>query len=744
LLAFPLAAHAAEQEKFSSPDLPVEVVADQLEYFKAEKKIVGKGNVVVTYKKIRMSADAAEVYTDAKIANAQGHVTIVEDGETVGGEVSPGQTIRGVAAEYDLENRKGTFEEATAFTFPWYGSSEHLEQLSPDEIYGHTGSATTCDLEHPHYEVKAESIKIYAKDKIILKNLTIEVLGKKVLWLPYLNIPLDIEEPPLEIQTGYSDNFGYFLYLAKGASLTKNVKVKLHGDFRSKRGVGGGADLLYWVPKFGRGKLVTYVTGDKRAPRREFNQIDSEEEISRDDATRYRVSLRHRTDFGEDTYMFVGWHELSDEFLLQEFYSREDRKESRPRTQIVLTHVDDKYSVFTEVVKRTNKFFDEVEKLPRLSFSWKNQPLFDTNLMYKNKSEYTNFNRRFASQALEEDTMRFDTRHEVQYPFRLFDNRVKVTPYANVAGALYTKKKDRGENASRFLMGTGFEARTRYQKTYDVQSDRFGIKVNQLRHIAEPILRYDATRLDTLEPENIYDMDTFDKRRKHDVIQLAFDNRFQTKRMDPKKGEVRVDILSYTTFINYEFGAGRRGGSGVTEWGHQASVRPYNWLRVEAKSIYNFARTDVTETSLDVILEPQDSDRFRLVASQGYLKKDISIPGSETSNLLTIDLLVKINERWKVGSFIRTELKEKQVEEWELRFIRDLHDFILAFGINVRSSSFSGGNSKEAFVEFRMKHFPGFGIGTGNRASLTRPRVGAFYDGANQEESFPSQYYGAF
>ena len=155
---------------------------------------------------------------------------------------------------------------------------------------------------------------------------------------------------------------------------------------------------------------------------------------------------------------------------------------------------------------------------------------------------------------------------------------------------------------------------------------------------------------------------------------------------------------------------------------------------------------DIRENSFDLVFEPLSDDRLRLILSQSFLREDPNISGSENSNLVALDITVKINDLWKLGTYVRTELDRGKVEEWELRAIRDLHDFILTTGINVRNSDFRGGEgtNKEAFIELSMKAFPSVAFGVGSRSSITKPRIGQYYDGSNAEESLPSDYYGAF
>ncbi len=726
---------AGEKQVAPAQDIPVEVVADSIEYDKTSKKIIGKGNVLVTYKDLKLQADRAEVFTDTKKAYAEGHVTVFDGTSTLSGD----------KGEYDFANRSGTFPQGTGYQYPWYTAGEKIEQVSKDEIRVQNGSATTCNLEQPHYDVISNHVTVYPNDKIVLRNAFIRILGKKVFWVPYITIPLDERESPVEIKTGYSDNYGFYVNIAKGFSLTKHVKLKGHVDYRTQRGIAGGVDIGYDVPKFGRGKIVTYLIGDKRAPTPTANPEVDNPFANRHKDTRYRFSIRHRTDFEPQTSLIVNWHELSDEFLIQEFFQREDRKETRPRSQVVLTRTRDDYGMFAEVAKRTNNFFSEIEKLPRLNFLWKSQPLFDTEFLYKHETQFTNFQKRLARSSLKEDVIRWDTAHEIQRPFRLFDARVKVTPFANASQAFYNDHRYGSNTIGRTLLGVGVESRTRFQRTFDHSSNFMNIEINQLRHIMEPIVRYNSVRLDTHSPEELFQMDEYDQLHKQDVVTLALDNRLQTKRK--RNGSMqRVDIVSYNTFINFEFDGGRNGGSGFTDWGHQVSVRPYAWLLLESKTVFDLTLTDFREHAFDLVITPLKDDRFRFVLSQDYLRQNPSISGSTTSNIVATDLTVKLNELWKLGSYVRMELEKGKVEEWEIRAIRDLHDFILTTGINVRNSDFRGGkgSNKEAFVELTMKAFPAVTLGVGSRSSITRPRIGQYYDGSNAEESLPSAHYGAF
>lgn len=723
------------QQKLQAEDLPVEVVADSLQYVKEESKIMADGNVLVTYKKMKLQADHAEVYTESKQAQAKGHVTVFQGDSTISGD----------RTDYNFETYKGSFPNGTVYQEPWYGFGEQIDQVSKDRINMKNTSLTTCNFDRPHYDLYAKNVTVYPDDKIVLKNVYFRVLGKKYFWLPYMQIPIDKNNAWFEAQTGYSDDFGFYLLTAKEISLSKNVKLKPHVDLRTLRGMGYGLDLKYSDPEFGRGKIISYgALDDRRTP----TQVGDDPVGERKKETRYRLTVRHRTDFDPDTNVIVNWHQLSDEFILQEYFQREYQM-ARPRSQVVANHIKKDYEVFVEAVKRTGRFWQDVEKLPRAHFTWRDQPLFDTNMLYKHEMEFANFQRYYDKGVRPKDAaIQAYTDHTVKYPFRVFDNRIKITPYANLQAAFFSKGVGDKRDFSRFLMGTGVETRTRFQRSFDTSMKFLGIDINKLRHIAEPIFRYHGNHVSTVYPAQLYQMDSIDKQHRGDMFQFAIDNRLQTKRHPAKDANKavwqRVDLMSYSSWLNYEMKDYRDGGGSLTEFGHQTSFRPYDWLTFQGRFIFDFSLQDFKEFFYDVVLEPGKLDRLRLVLSQGYFGQDAQYGNDSNTNVMLADATLKINSRWKIGGFTRTEFATGKVEEWEVRFIRDLHDFILTFGANVRNSKFQSGSNKTFFVSLNMVAFPEIGLDVGNRSSLPVPRIGTYYDGGMEESQMPALWRGAY
>ncbi len=239
------------QDIYNPSDAQVEAVADSLEYQKDSGKLIARGNAVITYQGTRIVADYAEVDTDAKKAYAKGHVMIFKR-ET--------PRLQGEEIYYDFGNHTGSFPNARAINEPFFARGKDIQQVREgvDKIQG--GTITTCNLEKPHYEIRCKSATLYADEKLIMRNATIYVLGKPVFWLPWMDIPLNWPNIPVQINQGYDRKDGVNIGVTKGITLNKHLWGKARVDWRQKRGVGGGWKQYYDYDKWAKGNIRLYWT----------------------------------------------------------------------------------------------------------------------------------------------------------------------------------------------------------------------------------------------------------------------------------------------------------------------------------------------------------------------------------------------------------------------------------------------------------------------------------------------------
>ena len=124
------------------------------------------------------------------------------------------------------------------------------------------------------------------------------------------------------------------------------------------------------------------------------------------------------------------------------------------------------------------------------------------------------------------------------------------------------------------------------------------------------------------------------------------------------------------------------------------------------------------------------TSRFHVIFGHRYVANRPFL-NAEGNDQFVFDGGVWINSRWSIGGYIRWNEKDLKLEEWQISATRDMHDFLLDFGYNVRNSLI-GNSNKELFFLFRLKAFPQAPLKSGNRASFSEPRIGTTVAGSSQ------------
>ena len=726
----PIGSKVPTEDVYSEKTSRVDTVADQLEYSREKQKVIAKGNVVIRYGNTQLTADYAEVETQTKKAYARGHVIVFQNGQ---------ERAQGEEIYYDFENHSGEFPKGRAINPPWFSSGLDIKQIRQGYKVVDHGRVTTCDLEKPHYEFRATKVSIYDNDKLIARNVTIYVLGKPIFWWPYLVIPLQQGNLPLAVTAGYNSRYGGYLLIAKGISIIKQIGGKIHIDWRSKRGFGGGLDLGYNFGPYARGVLRTYLTQDKRAPSpgqgNPYSQFEGR--------TRGRITWIHRSDFDPNTHLILRYNRLADEFFLQDFFEHENRAEVQPQSFVTFTKNSDRYGFLTHVEKRMNRFETTVERLPEVRFDLKTQPIFKPWLYQESQLSYADLSKRFSRSTMNEDVTRADGFNEWSIPLKW--KEIKLTTYGDLRGTYYSRQRDEGDDQFRTVLGTGADLRTQFYRTFPVTFDALGIEANQLRHVFEPSVHYKFLT-SSVSDEKLNMFDSIDQIDDAQKITFGIENRLQTKRVVNGKMQ-RVDLVSLNTFLNYEIRPDGRlesinfapfedgsTASSFTVWDQEVVLRPYEWLRYEARMSFNMRRQSMRVFNQDLLATYR---RIKIVFGHRFIN---DLDGFKKNDQFVFSGSWTVNPLWELGGYIRWDSEHLGLEEWQLSATRDLHDFVLDFGYNVRNSAIRNSN-KELFFNFHFKGLPQYALRSGGqRATFSEPRIGETVAGANQRSSRTSPY----
>jgi len=233
------------------------------ESFQSGSKIQVSGGIHVQYRGYDIYGDSLEGDTDTEVFVITGSVKLLGvDAVIVGARVQVNFKDKTFVAEQsESQLSPSVFEGRVLDNVYAKGMRVYGEEK---RIFADRGGLTTCNLDHPHYEIAARSTEIRAGTRIILKDARLRLFDRTVLSVPFLSIPLDERDDRYLPQVGQSRDEGYYIKSKFGFPLKGDDLVDTYLDYFTKLGLGIGANLIY-QEAFGRGNFKVYgLTGTSR------------------------------------------------------------------------------------------------------------------------------------------------------------------------------------------------------------------------------------------------------------------------------------------------------------------------------------------------------------------------------------------------------------------------------------------------------------------------------------------------
>ncbi len=214
---------------------PYSLTATDIEYNYGQKEVYARGEVEFISEDIEIRAEKLSIDIENTLAVADEEVILSSREEEIRGthleyNYSLGTgTIYGAESEFDSLNFHGRVIEITA-------GEDYRYSIENAEF-------TPCILPDPHYQYKAEKIKIYPGEKITGEKISFWWGQKKIFQLPY-----------------------YVLIYTEDGRLENSVPLPELG-FNSKQGLIITFDYPYQLNDYSRGNILVAMsqTGDKEA-----------------------------------------------------------------------------------------------------------------------------------------------------------------------------------------------------------------------------------------------------------------------------------------------------------------------------------------------------------------------------------------------------------------------------------------------------------------------------------------------
>jgi hypothetical protein len=494
-------------------------------------------------------------------------------------------TLRGPRVYYDAVEDRAIVLDAVLYTWdakrkvPLYLRAQQLRQEGVNSFVADRAKFTTSEFAEPHFHIGASQItmrEVQKADGSVEQGFVARGVTTRAQNVPFFYWPRvsgETGETAIErVRLGYSSDDGptieteWDLFALMGRQRPDNVDLIGKLDWLGDHGVGTGVELEYRQRRM-FGNLDVYLVPFDNGT----DEIGGRRDIDRDNDFRGYGRWQHRQIIRDKWELSLEAAYISDETFLEEFFPKLATEEKPFETSVYLKRQENDWAFdllasydLNDFVAQTNRlqvYPYTVEKLPELGYYQVGTSLLDNRLTYftenrlsrmrLNRDESTPGDRGFrdaaslslfgipASTTFRDDLAaagiggqyvnRFDTRHELQAPFKM--GIVDVVPYAS--GRITAYDDDFNEFAGnddnvRFMGTLGTRLHTQFHNTYGYESDL--LDVRRIRHVVEPRVDLYLTG-SSLDPERIpvYDVDV-ERLSEGAGVRIGMTNTLQTQR----------------------------------------------------------------------------------------------------------------------------------------------------------------------------------------------------------------------
>jgi len=231
LLALSLLGVSVARAQFGSfGDVPIEITSEST---RMEGGLaIAEQSVIIRYAETSIYCDYAQYNPDTRDVLLVGNVRIYRDGKLFTSE----------RALYNLETKILNTAEVRGEFHPFLFAGESLTSMGSGYLVK-DGIFTTSDNSKPDYHLRARTVRVYPKDRVIFSNVTLYIGRTPVFWYPYLYQSLNADTS-FTFTPGYESSWGEFLLTNTAFPLFNNtVSAKLRVDLYSDRGLGVGFEM---------------------------------------------------------------------------------------------------------------------------------------------------------------------------------------------------------------------------------------------------------------------------------------------------------------------------------------------------------------------------------------------------------------------------------------------------------------------------------------------------------------------
>jgi len=688
-----------------------------------------RDNVAIHVGDTDIYADYAQYNSHTHEVLAEGHVRIYRDSNLYLAE----------SGIYNIDTKQIRATNMRTESDPYFVSGQNVREISENGYLVENGTFTTHDSPNANFHLRAHTIRVYEKDRVVFQNVTFYVGDVPIFWWPYLYQSLN-DAFSFTVSPAFLSSWGPSLLTQVTFPIHENIKGRVRLDYRVRRGVAIGfeSDIDYGKDNSSWAKLKTYYLQDQ-------NPLINRTNLPRGAVPtgRYRVSLEDRAEFTDNIYGIIDMTKLSDAFVMQDFYQNEFRINPVPDNVVALAKTDPFYTLTAIGRFQANNFFEQTERLPEVVLDIKRHALFGGPIFYEGESGFADLRREFPVDSRFEsyDTTRFDTFHQLLYPNTYF-GWLSIVPRVGFRGTYYSDTRDLGKtifgpssnplvpdfllpdptlakpivfggDTFRTVFNAGAEASFKISRDWeDVQSRAFGL--DGLLHVIQPFTNFSYVANGGANPASILQFDRFEpstQLRPIDFPQFtsvdSIDNwtvwRFGVRnRLETRRDDETVTWLEVDTFFDVNFD-NPYDRTPYSNFFNNIRFAPLPWVAFNVNSQIPAFDKGFTEVNTSVTVQPMAN--LQLSASHRYLNDN---PSFLDSSLFVVGGYYRLDENWGVGVQEVYEEATGVLEQQRYSVYRDLTNWVASFGAVIRDNA--GVKEYGVLFTFSLKAFPKVGF----------------------------------
>ncbi|MES2475114.1 MAG: hypothetical protein V4640_04990 [Verrucomicrobiota bacterium] len=724
---------------------------------------------------LKLSADdGSEIFAD------RAHVDFKTETATLEGNVSiyKGNTLqRGDRAVYHYGTRKldsGNLKisldpillEAGKFT---------VEKVGDTNVYvGENAGITTHDVEDPNFWIRSKKTTIYPGEKIVFNDMRVYAGDVPIFWLPYLSQPLD-PELGYHFIPGARSNWGPFLLNTYGQMLggerdeatgeNKDAWLlsRYHLDFRGKRGVGTGVDLVDT-----RQQNRDDFTGLSAYYLNDLSPDTSSSGLPRDfvNEDRYSLSLKNRWTF--DLPDDADWRIDSNLTLLSDRYYIEDldpilySTSPVPDNTVGLYRRDDHSLLSLSASLRLNDFYRTSTRLPEAAYDQSTRPLFGLPLLHQGSTSFgwigeqaadwaedslitplvsltaadpeakrilnqlDGYERQLANsilalplndprrqeirnQAVEQNYARFRTYQEFTLPMQVGDF-LSLSPRAGVGYSNYSSVMGPVDDYDTTTLFSGIEASMKFSRDYgSYRNHEWGL--DGFKHVVQPYSSWSVVSTNDYEPGDPFvdRLTPTTRPRLLDPARFVAVDDLQSwnilrmgarNRILTRRDRQTFEWLFLDTYLD-AYIEDPEGGRDFSNLYNDLQWQPLPWLGVDLSTQFPVydGGSGFNEFDSRVRFIPVESFEFSL----GYRYLD-GHPVLLDSDAVDLQSYLRVSENWGLGSRFIMEFDDNTLELQQYTIHRDLGNWVAGVGLSRRDNRLQ--NEYGIIFSLTLKEFP--------------------------------------